>query len=275
MVATLAAAVSAILLLAAPGHASDCESGAQGVGSVYVAEMTCATDHGASASPTDQTSSGRPYYTAYRSKPVCFVRGENGLQADGCPRSAPDACQPGQTLYEQQGLHNGDWESLGQYCRDDITGMTSPAQVSPALVARAFQSIPLPALRAVTQPAGKTLINFDTIFYVQAGALHRTLTLLGQRVELAITPSTFRWVHGDGTTAVTHTAGAAYPAKEVVYRYQQAHVTVMQHVEIVWTATWSLNGGPSQDVDGTVTTVGPATALRVAEAIPALSGNGY
>jgi hypothetical protein len=143
------------------------------------------------------------------------------------------------------------------------------------MVARAFQRIPLPTLRALTQPADKTLVNFDTIFYVQAEPLHRTLNLLGQRVELAITPATFRWVHGDGTTAVTHTPGAAYPAKDVVYRYQKAHVTVAQHVEIVWTARWSLNGGPFQDVDGTVTTVGPETPLRVAEATPALSGYGH
>ena len=143
------------------------------------------------------------------------------------------------------------------------------------MVARAFQRIPLPALRAVTQPADKTLINFDTIFYVDAQPLHRSLTLLGRRIELEITPSTFRWVHGDGTTAVTRTAGAPYPTKDVVHRYQRAHVTVMQHVEIVWTARWSLNGGAYQDVDGTVTTVGPATPLRVAEATPALSGYGH
>jgi len=142
-------------------------------------------------------------------------------------------------------------------------------------VLQAFQRIPLPHLRSVTQPDEKTLVNFDTIFYVQAAPLHRTLTLLGQRVELAITPATYRWVHGDGTTSVTHTPGAAYPAKTVVYRYQRAHVTVRQHVEIVWTARWSLNGGPYQDVDGTVTTVGPATALRIAEATPALSGQGH
>ncbi len=110
---------------------------------------------------------------------------------------------------------------------------------------------------------------------MQATPLHRTLTLLGQRVELEITPSTFRWVHGDGTTDVTHTAGAPYPAKDVVHRYQQAHVTVSQHVEVVWSARWSLNGGPYQDVDGTVTTVGPDTPLRVAEATPALSGHGH
>jgi hypothetical protein len=142
-------------------------------------------------------------------------------------------------------------------------------------VARAFQRIPLPALRAITQPADKTLVNFDTIFRVEATPLHRTLTLLGQRVELAITPSTYRWVHGDGTTDVTHTPGAAYPHKDVVHRYLRADVTVKQHVEIVWTARWRLNGGTYQDVDGTVTTVGPATALRVAEATPVLSGQGH
>jgi len=127
----------------------------------------------------------------------------------------------------------------------------------------------------MTQPAAKTLINFDTIFYVEAEPLHRTLNLLGQRVELEITPSTFRWVHGDGTTSETHTPGATYPAKDVVYRYQQAHVTVRHHVEIVWTARWSLNGGPFQDVAGTVTTVGPDTSLAVVEATPALSGYGH
>jgi hypothetical protein len=221
------------------------------------------------------SSTSGAYYTSYRDRPVCFIRSYWGNQSGGCPASAPDTCLPGETLYEQQGLHNGQWESLGQFCRNDTPGAVNPPQVTPADVARAFQRIPLPALRAKTQPADKTLINFDTIFYVEAAPLHRTLTLLGQRVELEITPSTFRWVHGDGTTAETTTPGAAYPAKVVVYRYQQAHVTVQHHVEVMWTARWSLNGGPYQDVAGTVTTVGPDTPLRVAEATPALSGYGH
>jgi hypothetical protein len=273
VVTILAIAATTSLLWPTPSVASSCESGAQGVGSVYVSQMSC-TDPEGTTDPANHSDS-EDYYTAYRVKPVCFIRGETGYQADGCPRSDPYACQPGQTLYEQEGLHDGEWESLGIFCRDDGPGAAVAPRVTPALVARAFQRIPLPELRAITQPADKTLINFDTIFYVEAEPLHRTLNLLGQRVELAITPSTFRWVHGDGTTEVTHTAGAAYPAKDVVYRYQQAHVTVMQHVEIVWTARWSLNGGPYQPVDGTVTTVGPATALRIAEATPALSGYGH
>ncbi|RNM16341.1 hypothetical protein [Nocardioides pocheonensis] len=196
-------------------------------------------------------------------------------QSGGCPSSAPGACRPGDTLYQEYGLHEGSWVALGQLCRGDGPPQAAQPQVTPADVARAFQRIPLPALRAKTQPADKTLINFDTIFYVEATPLHRTLTLLGQRVDLEITPATFRWVHGDGTTTETTTPGAAYPAKDVLYRYQQAHVTVQHHVEIVWTARWSLNGGPYQDVAGTVTTVGPDTPLQVAEATPALSGYGH
>jgi hypothetical protein len=172
--------------------------------------------------------------------------------------------------FRHEGLKNGQWVPLEIFC------LTAPPdaspQVTPDLVARAFQRIPLPKLRSLTQPEGKTLVNFDTIFHVDAQTLTRQLTLLGQRVELRIKPSSFRWVHGDGTTAVTTTPGAAYPSKQVVHRYQQAHVTVSHHVEVVWTAEWRLNGGGWQPVPGSVTTVGPETQLTVAEAVPALSG---
>ena len=81
-------------------------------------------------------------------------------------------------------------------------------------------------------------------------------------------------MHGDGSKDTTATAGAPYPAKDVVYRYQDAHRTVEHRVMVTWSAQWSLNGGPLQPVNGTVAT-GPATALRIAEASPALSGEGH
>ncbi len=86
---------------------------------------------------------------------------------------------------------------------------------APALTAgrvlQAFQRIPLPHLRSVTQPDEKTLVNFDTIFYVDADQFQRTLTLLGRHVTLAITPSTFTWHHGDGTTRRHERPGRAVP----------------------------------------------------------------
>ena len=147
---------------------------------------------------------------------------------------------------------------------------------APALTAgrvlQAFQRIPLPHLRSVTQPDEKTLVNFDTIFYVDADQFQRTLTLLGRHVTLAITPSTFTWHHGDGTSAVTSAPGAPYPSKDVVHRYQKAHRTVAHSVTIVWTARYRVGNGPWRDVPGSVSTTGPATALRIAEAAPVLTG---
>jgi hypothetical protein len=146
---------------------------------------------------------------------------------------------------------------------------------APALTAgrvlQAFQRIPLPHLRSVTQPDEKTLVNFETIFYVDADQFQRTLTLLGRRVTLAITPSTFTWHHGDGTTAVTGDPGAPYPSKDVIYRYQKAHRTVAHSVTIVWTARYRVGNGPWQVVPGSVSTTGPTTDLRIAEATPVLT----
>ncbi len=147
---------------------------------------------------------------------------------------------------------------------------------APALTAgrvlQAFQRIPLPHLRSVTQPDEKTLVNFDTIFYVDADPFQRTLTLLGRRVTLAIEPSTFTWRHGDGTSSVTGVPGAPYPSKDIVYRYQKAHRTVAHSVTIVWTARYRVGNGPWQDVPGSVSTTGPTTDLRIAEATPVLTG---
>ncbi len=143
------------------------------------------------------------------------------------------------------------------------------------MVLAAFRRVPVPSLRSESQPANKTLINFDTIFFTRAEPLTRQVTLLGQDVRLEITPSRFEWVHGDGTTATTSTPGAPYPAKDVVYRYSDAHATVGHRVIVTWSAEYSLNGGPLQPVGGTVTTAGPVTPLRIAEASPALSGSGH
>ena len=148
-------------------------------------------------------------------------------------------------------------------------------QVTEGMVLQAFRRVPLPALRSHSQPANKTLINFDTIFFTDAQPLTRQLTLLGQRVRLEITPSRFEWVHGDGTTETTRTPGAPYPAMDVVHRYADAHRTVAHRVMVTWSAEYSLNGAPLRPVTGTVTTTGPATPLRVAEASPALSGSGH
>ncbi|MGA9748671.1 MAG: hypothetical protein WBQ50_14520 [Nocardioides sp.] len=137
----------------------------------------------------------------------------------------------------------------------------------------ALRRIGLPALEAQTQPAGKTLVNFETIFYAEPEPFTRTITLLGQRVSVEATPATYTWHHGDGSTATTTTPGARYPSQDVVHEYLDAHTTVSPRVDVTYTARFRVNDGPWQDIDETVTITGPGGSLRIAEATAVLSGN--
>ena len=144
--------------------------------------------------------------------------------------------------------------------------------VTPALVLTALQRMGLPSLQAVSQPEDKTLVNFETIFYTEPLQFTRTITLLGQSVDVEATPSEYTWHHGDGTTATTSTPGAPYPAKEITHSYLDAEVTVGHSVDVTYTARFRVEGGDWQGIDETVTIAGPPTALRISEATPLLSG---
>ena len=140
------------------------------------------------------------------------------------------------------------------------------------MVLNALRRIGLPSLEARTQPADRTLVNFATIFYTRPEPFTRTITLLGQQVEVEATPSAFLWHHGDGTTTSTRGPGAPYPARDITYRYAEAHTTVGPSVDVTYAARYRVGSGVWQDVPGTVTIAGPAGSLRISEATAVLSG---
>ena len=191
-------------------------------------------------------------------------------------KAKPTPCPPGLTVYTRWVKTRAGWASAPKVLC--LTGppknsTARPPTVTAAMVLAAFRRVSLPRPRAVTQPGRRTLVNFDTIFYVNQGSLTRSVQLLGQRVTLRIRPQQFTWRHGDGTVAATRTPGAAYPAKQITYRYRDAGVTVRTSVDITWGATYRVNSGPWRAVRGTVTTRGPGSALRIVEAVPALYGD--
>jgi hypothetical protein len=96
----------------------------------------------------------------------------------------------------------------------------SRPQLTVGMVQTAFRRVPLPASELVIQPpGGRTLVNFDTNFYTEAEPFRRSVRLLGQRVELDITPSAFTWRYGDGVTDTTTQPGAPYPDLQVTHAY--------------------------------------------------------
>lgn len=274
-------AVLVSVLLSVPASAAwGADSGTRGSGNKYEVWTNETRQGSVSAPPIAQPSATKPTPARQSSvrfeyRTTCDSGAYNSVTgAAVCPA---DPCPAGSTQYRQWEVSASGERPMGFVCSGSgppaaVAAAAAPPQVTDAMVLAAFRRIPVPELRSISQPDDTTLVNFDTIFHVQADGFTETVTILGQRVRLEIEPSSFRWEHGDGTSATTSTPGAAYPSKEVVHRYQDAHVTVRHRVVVTWTAQWSLNGGPLRPVSGTVTTTGPTTALRVAEAVPALSG---
>ncbi len=179
-------------------------------------------------------------------------------------------------LYRLWGqLSSGQWVALGSQClgAPPEEADTPRPRITPALVLNEIRRIGLPILEARTQPEGKTLVNFDTIFYTEAQPFSATVTLLGQGVDIVAEPASYTWHHGDGTTTTTVSPGAPYPSTDITHRYVRADATVRPRVDVTYTARFRVNAGDWRDIDETVTITGPEGDLQVAEAHANLSGN--
>ena len=144
--------------------------------------------------------------------------------------------------------------------------------VTPGLVATAFQTIPLPPSELQVQPAnGRTLVNFETNFFTETVPFDRTVTLLGQQVDLHIVPSGFGWRFGDGETMSSADGGAPYPDLRITHSYERKG-QVSPAVDTTYTATYRVNGGPWAPVPGSVTIAGVPVGLEVLTATPVLVG---
>lgn len=139
------------------------------------------------------------------------------------------------------------------------------------LIRNAFAELELPAGTLVIQPPdGLTLVNFDTNFYTTSTApIARTVTLLGRRVTLEATPSTFHWSFGDGERLSTSDPGAPYPALRVTHNYL-AKGSYRPALGTTYTGRYRVGGGPWRQIPGTVTINGTGQALRAIEAQPKL-----
>jgi hypothetical protein len=176
-------------------------------------------------------------------------------------------------LWGRRPQPNPGWDYVSSQClgAPPTAAQTPKPQVTPGLVLNAIRRIGLPQLSVHIQPQGKTLVNFDTNFYVDPQQFSRTLTLLGQSVDVEATPTGYTWRHGDGTSATTTDPGAPYPDLAVTYAYSTA-ATVAPSVQVTYTARFRVGGGAWQQIPGTVTVDGPPTNLLVVEGTGVLSG---
>jgi hypothetical protein len=148
--------------------------------------------------------------------------------------------------------------------------------ITPAMVRREFERLSWPTSELQLQPPdGQTLINFDTNFFTDnTTPTTRTVTLLGQRVEIEATPTSYTWDFGDGTSTTTSSPGAAYPDLDVTHDYADPG-RVSPSVATTYQGRYRINGGGWQQIPGSLTLEGEPESLRVRSASPRLVGTSY
>jgi hypothetical protein len=138
------------------------------------------------------------------------------------------------------------------------------------LAARAFREYDWPRSELVIQPAGnETLVNLETVFYTSTDEpSSRTVTLLGQQVEIEAVP-TYTWFFGDGESETTTSPGHAYPDHDVFHVYEVVG-GVRARVDTTYRGRYRVGDGPWQDIAETLTVDGDPVDLAVLEARPTL-----
>ncbi len=132
-----------------------------------------------------------------------------------------------------------------------------------ATIEREFKRLVVLKGVATPQPAGKTLVNFDTAFYTGAAAYQLPpITIVGSTVRVRATPARYDWHFGDGTQ-LTDGGPGAKDTEQVTHRYTGTG-RVGPYVVVTWSGTYKVDGDPTvQQVNGQAVTTGNPAALQV------------
>jgi hypothetical protein len=168
-------------------------------------------------------------------------------------------------------LKGGEAIEIGERCYYD------GEQITAEMVAKEFAKETPPSVELMVQPpGGRTLVNFDTVYSTQAEAYVKPVRLLGETVELKISPVRYTWNHGDGTDQHTTHPGQEFDGREGVEPSEVEGMVTHQYVAlgtyaasvaVEWNAVYRIQGDTDwTPVDGTVTSQGPSVDLEVLEA---------
>jgi len=165
------------------------------------------------------------------------------------------------------------WQHLTDTCDPDP--LTNPTPTGPTLtdIQHAFATTPFATPTTTTQPPdGHTLTTLPiylTTTWTGPGytpGQTRTLTLLGQHIDLAIKLDHYTYTFGDGTsTGPTTSPGGPYPTGDITHPYRRPG-TYTPTTTATLTADYRLNNGPWQPINGTATrtTTGPTITVHTA-----------
>ena len=116
-----------------------------------------------------------------------------------------------------------------------------------------FATLPVKPLEATAGPPDGWLpVNMVNVLHTDPTEQTLTTTLLGTPVQIRAIPIEYHWDLGDGNTITTTKPGKPFPSEEVTstYRYEGWYDITLT---TTFAGQFSVNGGPWQDIDGTIT----------------------
>ena len=140
------------------------------------------------------------------------------------------------------------------------------------LVIEAFENLDWSASNLEVQPpGGKTLVNLETNFYTSnTEYTNIAVTLVQSNVVVSARPIAYRWHFGDGTSVTTTSPGAPYPDLDVAHVYEQTESVAVSVDTQYGDASFTVGGGPPEDIPSTIWIPGAEADLQVVEALPQL-----
>ncbi len=158
-------------------------------------------------------------------------------------------------------------EFRGNHCLPPGAEVTTRADLDRE-VRRMFQTL-MPPPDASFQPARTVLINIPTIFASgQPKSVTRDFTPFGVHVRISA-QAQWRWTFDKGVVEHRAAPGGKWPNDEVQYTYRVPGKRQVR-VQTTWRGTYSLDGGPSRPVIGTVEQTSPWLPLTAVSSTPEL-----
>ena len=166
-----------------------------------------------------------------------------------------------------------DGENVGTAClsANEVDAVDDPPPIR-TLVLRVFKTLNWPASELVVQPPdGKTLVNFETNFYTDnSEPTDLSVRLVRSDVVVTASPIAYRWHFGDGATVTTQSPGAPYPDLDVAHVYSTTGEVLVSVDTQYGEASFTVDGGPPEDIPSTIWVAGETQDLEIVEARPQL-----
>ena len=166
-----------------------------------------------------------------------------------------------------------DGQAVGTACltADEERKVGDPPPIR-VLVLKAFENLDWqPSDLVVQPPGGKTLVNLDTNFYTDnTDVTSIPVTLVQSNVVVSARPIAYRWHFGDGTTTITTSPGAPYPDLDVAHVYASTDMVAVSVDTQYGDASFTVDGGPPEQIPSTIWISGAGQDLEVVEALPQL-----